>query len=220
MPARVGVTYRFEKKVVPYERALRQAGLEPVRIRPDRPVKLEEVDALLITGGTDVDPARYGQAAHPETDAPDRERDQMEAELLSRALDRDMPVLAICRGMHLFNVLQGGSLRQHIENVATHRVRPPQPELTAHTVCVEPGTKLAAIIGAGEREVNSRHHQAVDKVGGGLRVAARAADGTIEAIERDDKRFALAVQWHPEDRVFTSESDRKLFEAFARTLER
>jgi putative glutamine amidotransferase len=220
MRRRVGVTYRSEEKVIPYERALRQAGLEPVRMSPDEPAKLEEVEGLVVTGGTDVDPARYGEAAHPETDRPDCERDAMEAELLQQALNRDMPVLAICRGMQLINVLHGGSLRQHIENADTHRVRTPQPELTAHTVEVEPGTKLAGIVGAGERGVNSRHHQAVERVGAGLRVSARAADGTIEAMEREDRRFVVAVQWHPEDRVFTSESDRKLFEAFAQALER
>ncbi|MBK5294971.1 MAG: gamma-glutamyl-gamma-aminobutyrate hydrolase family protein [Acidobacteriia bacterium] len=217
MPNRVGLTYRFDEKALSYERALREVGLEPVRLHPDQqPRTLEGLDGLLLSGGSDINPALYHQAPHPETDKPDDARDEMEGRLLRQVLERNLPVLAICRGMQLFNVLHpGGSLQQHIEE---HSVRLPQAGLTAHTIAVEAGTRLAAIMGPGTQEVNSRHHQAVDRVGAGLRVSAVSPDGVIEGVERTDLRFAVAVQWHPEDRVLSSASDRKLFAALAKAV--
>jgi putative glutamine amidotransferase len=117
-----------------------------------------------------------------------------------------LPVLAICRGMQLFNVVHGGALTQHLDS---HN----SPD-GLHHIHVVPNSRLAAIIGEGEHAVNSRHHQAVGRVGGGLMVSARSGDGVIEALERPGEAFAVAVQWHPEDRVLVSQADRKLFEAF------
>lgn len=157
----------------------------------------------------------YGETPHPQTDAPDAERDKLESRLLREALERDVPVLAICRGMQLFNVEHGGSLVQHLENAGEHRViEAPH----AHQISVEEGTQLAAAMGAGPHAVNSRHHQAVAKLGNSLRVAASSADGVIEAIERPDRRFAVAVQWHPEDLAGEDGGHRALFEAFAKAL--
>jgi len=141
----------------------------------------------------------------------------METKLLHESLKRDMPVLAICRGMQLFNVIHEGTLHQHIDNLATHRVRTTHK---AHLIRIIPHTRLEEILGAPEAEVNSRHHQAVDRVGDGLIVTASAPDGVIEALERPDRRFAIAVQWHPEDCISFRNSDHKLFEAFAKALER
>jgi putative glutamine amidotransferase len=125
--------------------------------------------------------------------------------LLTEALAQDLPVLAICGGMQLFNVVHGGTLIQHIEG---HRV-------PLHQAAILEGTLLATILGPGKRSVNSRHHQIAGRLGEGVVVSARAADGIIEALERPGRRFAVAVQWHPEDLMA---QDRALFEAFAAVL--
>jgi putative glutamine amidotransferase len=118
--------------------------------------------------------------------------------------------------MQLFNVAHGGTLIQNLDNSAAHVVRDNDPALPVHRILVGPGTRLAAILGEGAYAVNSRHHQAVDRVGAGLRVTARSTpDGVIEALERGDRRFALAVQWHPEDQVRRDLTHRKLFASFA-----
>ena len=131
--------------------------------------------------------------------------------------------MAICRGLQLINVACGGTLIQHVANTDTHRVKArdkePGRHPAAHSIRVKPGTRLAGIMGAGEHEVNSRHHQAVDRLGDGLIETAIAADGVVEALElAGDAAFAVAVQWHPEDRVAISDGDRKLFEAFAAAM--
>jgi putative glutamine amidotransferase len=146
----------------------------------------------------------------------------MEIDLLGEALDRDLPVLAICRGHQLFNVYHGGTLVQHLAG-DPHRIlpRPADPSKPMHEVSVAPGTKLAAALGAGQHPVNSRHHQAVDKVGGLLRISARSVgDGIVEGLERPDKAFAVGVQWHPEDQVRADETQLKLFRAFAEAVGR
>jgi|HubBroStandDraft_1064217.scaffolds.fasta_scaffold375720_2 putative glutamine amidotransferase len=205
---RAALTYRKEDKIAPYAEALRNVGIEPVLVSPDTVLDSLEGMGLVLSGGTDVDPALYGEAARGETETADCERDAMEQRLLREALQRDLPVLAICRGLQLFNVTQkSGTLLQHLEGHKTPKA--------LHEITVNPGTKLAGIFGAGQRWVNSRHHQAVARVGEGLIVSARAADGTIEALERSDRRFVVAVQWHPED-LFAQE--RPLFEAFAESL--
>lgn len=210
---RAAVTYRFDEKIAPYTDALRTVGIEPVVVSPEQPLaSLDEVDGLVLTGGTDLNPALYGQPRHPRSEEPDDDRDALEQRLLQEALDRDMPVLAICRGMQLFNVMhEGGSLVQHIEG---HEVRGDDPSRPAHTIVPKPGAVLEQILGEGDIPVNSRHHQVVDQVGMGLIVSARAADGTVEALERPDRRFALAVQWHPENQVHAFPEQRRLFEAF------
>ncbi|HTS47941.1 MAG TPA: gamma-glutamyl-gamma-aminobutyrate hydrolase family protein [Bryobacteraceae bacterium] len=213
---RAGVAFRNESKLGPYERALREAGIEPVRIPLDTPPPVESLDGLVLAGGTDINPARYGQQPAPETDQPDDQRDEVETRLLEGALAQGIPVLAICRGMQLFNVVHGGTLIQHLPAGGAHQVK--QPDAVAHNVRVARGTRLAAILGEGDHGVNSRHHQAVDRPGRGLIVAAIAPDGVIEALERPGDSFAVAVEWHPEDRIFASAGDRKLFEAFAAAL--
>jgi gamma-glutamyl-gamma-aminobutyrate hydrolase PuuD len=215
MARRAGLTYRFEEKAKPYRDALELAGLEVVNITPGCPPSLDGLDGLVISGGPDLDPFLYGEERHPESQEPDIGRDALESKLAIAALEADLPLLCICRGMQLFNVVHRGSLLQHIATAATHR----STRQSAHAISVAPGTLLARIIGEGEQEVNSRHHQAVGRLGGGLRISARAPDGIIEAIERPDKRFALAVQWHPEDRVFTDPNDRRLFELFAKAAD-
>jgi putative glutamine amidotransferase len=212
MSKRVGVTYRNPKNAEAYQQALRAVGIEPVLIEPGAEPRIEELDGLLLSGGTDLNPKLYGEEPHEANDEPDDARDATEQRMLAAALDRDMPVLAICRGMQLFNVAHGGTLEQHVEG---HRM-PGEPE--AHQIDVEPGTRLADATGPGAQTVNSRHHQIVGRVGEGLRVSAVSAEGYPEALERTDKRFAVAVQWHPEDLVESSPEAKRLFAAFAKAL--
>jgi putative glutamine amidotransferase len=215
---RAGVTFGNAARVGPYELALREAGIEAV----GNPASLEGLEGLLLTGGSDVNPKLYNQQPADETEKPNDERDQLEMKLLQEAVAADLPVLAICRGMQLFNVFHGGTLIQHLASVDVHRVKAldaePGRHPAVHRIRVKPGTRLAEIIGAGEHEVNSRHHQAVDRVGRGLVVSAEAADGVIEGIEKPGETFAVAVEWHPEDRIAVSPGDRKLFEAFAAAM--
>jgi len=219
MSPKAGLTFRYPHKAEPYAEALRQAGIEPVLISPEEPRALAGLQGLLLSGGTDLNPARYGGTPHPRNESPDDARDAMETGLLAEALAADLPVLAICRGMQLFNVAQGGTLIQHLDNSAVHEKRDTDPALPVHEIQVESGTRLAAILGEGAHAVNSRHHQAIERVGAGLRVTARSTpDGVIEAVERSDRRFALAVQWHPEDQARRDAEQRKLFEAFAGAL--
>jgi putative glutamine amidotransferase len=180
--------------------------------------KLGGLDGLVLSGGIDLNPKLYGQARHAAADEPNDARDELELGLLKLALAEDLPVLAICRGMQLFNVAAGGTLDQHIEERSVHQrydLAKPRP---VHTVEVEPGSRLAEITGPGLVAVNSRHHQAVAQVGDGLTVSARAEDGVIEGIEMPGKRFAVAVQWHPEDQAATDPVQAKLFTAFAKAL--
>ena len=199
-----------EKKIAPYEEALRFVGLEPVRIRPGGPIP--HFDGLLLTGGTDLNPSLYNQPKGQYTQTPDPPRDEMECVLLDDALASGVPVLAICRGLQMFNVHLGGTLHQHIEGHQKAGVN------DAHEVEAVAETRLAEIVGAGSHKVNSRHHQAVDRIGDGLVVSARSEDGTVEGLELPGHRFAVAVQWHPEDRIQSSECDLRLFQAFAATL--
>jgi len=202
----IAVSFGEKTKREPYLAALRSVGTE----FEENPATLDGYDGLMLTGGTDVDPARYNQARHPETNPPDTERDQREASLLSDALRRDIPVIAICRGMQLLNVFLGGTLAQHIEG---HRRR---GELDAHSVQIREGTRLASILNSGDYRVNSGHHQCVANLGKDLVTTATAPDGIIEALEISSRHFVVAVQWHPEDRLDTS--DRKLFQAFAEAV--
>jgi putative glutamine amidotransferase len=217
---RAALTFSEPAKAEPYAEALRQAGIQPVLISPGQPARLNGLDGLLLTGGTDLNPALYGAAPHPADEPPDNERDQLETALLQQALDARLPVLAICRGLQLFNVAHGGTLIQHLENSAVHVVRGDDPAMPAHEIVVAPDSRLAAILGEGRHPVNSRHHQAVERVGTGLTVAARSTpDGVVEALERSDLPFAVAVQWHPEDQVRRDPSQKKLFAAFRAALE-
>jgi putative glutamine amidotransferase len=148
-----------------------------------------------------VDPSRYGADRRPETGGVDPERDQVELDLLAAVLERGRPVLGICRGCQLVNVALGGTLHQHVPEVTglEHLRREPR-DLISHTVVVEQGSLLHRITGRGEIEVNSIHHQAIDRLAPGLRPVGCAPDGTVEAVE-DPGRSLLAVQWHPESLV-------------------
>ena len=208
-------TRATEARIAPYERALREVGIEPVR----NPQSLESLDGLLLTGGSDINPVHYNQTRIRDSDTPDDARDILELRLCKEALAADVPVLAICRGLQLMNVVCRGTLVQHLASTEVHRQKPrdaePGKHPAAHRIWVGPNTRLAEIIGAGGHDVNSRHHQAIESLGQGLIVSAISEDGVIEGIEKPGAAFAVAVQWHPEDRGHSSEADRKLFEAFA-----
>ena len=191
-----------ESKRETYRRALIAVGIEPV----ETVSTLDGVAGLCLAGGADVDPALYGAVRLPETEAPDRDRDRLESALLREALDRDLPVLAICRGLQLLNAVLGGTLAQHIEG---HNYR---KQRDVHEIRIAPGSQLERILGTPSYMVNSRHHQCAAKVAGGLLLAATAPDGVVEALEIPGKRFALAVQWHPEARM--DGPDAQLFRAF------
>ena len=162
---------------------------------------LDRLDGLIITGGKDVDPARYGQAPHPLTDEPRRDRDAWEFALVAGALKRGMPVLGICRGAQVLNVALGGTLHQHLPDVVGHSGhRAGNAVFSTSRVHVVPGTRLAALIGEYSDE-QCYHHQAIAELGEGLIVSARDEDGVIEAVERPGDTFIVAVQWHPEERL-------------------
>lgn len=183
------------------------------------PVKLGNADGLLLMGGTDVNPARYGAETQPETDLPDDARDQAELDLIEEAITKDIPLFAICRGLQILNVYHGGTLLQHLPSTTRHDASSEDKAAPAHEVVIEPGSILGQIAESPKWQVNSRHHQAADKVGGGLRLVAWGSeDRVIEALERSDKRFVLAVQWHPEDQVARSPEQLKLFRRFAEAL--
>jgi gamma-glutamyl-gamma-aminobutyrate hydrolase PuuD len=208
-----------------YADRVRAAGGDPVAadLRAWRPGDPSTPAAgLLLTGGVDIDPARYGRERDPRVSETNPDRDAFEFELLQQALDTDTPVLAVCRGHQLFNVAHGGALLQHIEEREPHRSRrdPADREVIAsgwHEVDVRPGTRLAAALGAGATRVrvNSRHHQAVtpDTLAPGLTIAATTDDGIIEALEDASQRWAVSVQWHPERAELAQDA---LFEAFVR----
>jgi len=163
---------------------------------------LDSLDAVVLTGGSDLDPELYGEEAHDETLGIVRLRDDAELALLKAALGRDMPVLGICRGIQVLNVGMGGDLEQHLEG---HRHDPPG-EFMEHDVAIEPGTKLAEMLGE-RTTVMSHHHQGVKTLAPGLVETARAADGLVEAVEAPDRRFTVGVLWHPE-----AGQDARLFE--------
>ena len=205
----------------PYEEALHAVGIElvPVTAAP----MSADAAGLLLMGGSDVNPARYGKARVADTEESDDARDELECALIEEALARDLPLLAICRGLQILNVQHGGTLIQHLASTARHRQRTEDRGLPVHQVEIVSGTALAAIAssagGALHWDVNSRHHQAIDRLGEGLRISARdPEDGTIEGIERPDKRFVIGVQWHPENMSATDPNQARLFQAFADAL--
>ncbi len=214
---RVAVTFNNPARLGPYLVALDEVGIEAVQ----NPPSITALDGLLLTGGSDVNPKRYGRD-NTGSDEVDDARDELELRLLCEALDLGAPVFAICRGLQVLNVACGGTLVQHLSSTGVHRQKPgdaePGRHPAAHRVWVAPNTRLAGIVGAGGLDVNSRHHQAIESLGQGLAVSAISEDGVIEAIELPGAAFAVAVQWHPEDRILVSEADRKLFEAFAAAL--
>jgi len=217
-PAKWG-HWELEAALVPadYVRAVERAGGRALLVPPsDDGVDetLEALDGLIFSGGSDLDPELYGQEAHTETSGVVRNRDTAELALLEAALERDMPVLAICRGSQVLNVARGGDLVQHLPDVVGDDKHKHTPGTFAdHDVSVEDGSRLASVLGEGA-PVKSHHHQGLGKVGDGLRVVAHAEDGTIEAVEDPTRRFAVGVLWHPE-----AGEDARLFEELVREAE-
>ncbi|MCW2699655.1 MAG: Anthranilate synthase component 2/putative glutamine amidotransferase [Blastococcus sp.] len=193
-----------------YADAVAAAGGEPVLL-PTGAISAEVVgrlDGLVVAGGADVDPARYGRPAGPHTTTLRPERDESEVTALQAALDRDLPVLAICRGMQLLNVVLGGDLVQHLPDVETAAIHDPGAgRYHRREVRTEPGTGLHRLLGP-TVSVACHHHQALDRIAAELTASAWAEDGVVEAVEAADRRFCVAVQWHPEEGV-----DRRLFAA-------
>jgi gamma-glutamyl-gamma-aminobutyrate hydrolase PuuD len=194
--------------------AIDRAGGRPLLVPPVSEgvdETLAAVDGMLFPGGADLDPELYDQEPHDETSGVDSERDQAELTLLEAALARDMPVLAVCRGSQVLNVARGGDLQQHLPDVVGDEKHKHTPGTFAdHDVTIEEGTRLAALVGE-RAPVKSHHHQGFGRIGARLRVAARAEDGTIEAVEDPELRFAVGVLWHPE-----AGEDMKLFEELVR----
>jgi putative glutamine amidotransferase len=206
-----------------YLRAVEQAGGVPVLLAPQLSAAAREalwarLDGLVLTGGGDVEPARFGEAPHPKTTLVSAARDALELELVDRALRDDVPLFAICRGLQVLNVALGGSLHQYVPDVFGDKVEHAQKDkrhVATHDVKVQTeGTRVGAIVGASELSVNSFHHQAVHRLGRDLRDVAWAPDNVIEALEHTDRRrFVVAVQWHPEDLAGHDPAARALFGA-------
>jgi gamma-glutamyl-gamma-aminobutyrate hydrolase PuuD len=201
-----------------YVRAVERAGGRPLLVPPNDDAigeTLDALDGLLFSGGSDLDPELYDQEPHDATFGVVPERDRAELALLEAALARDMPVLAVCRGSQVLNVARGGDLVQHLPDVVGDEKHKHTPgAFSDHDVTLEGGTRLAALLGD-RAPVKSHHHQGFGRLGDGLRVAAHAEDGTIEAVEDPSHRFALGVLWHPE-----AGEDIKLFEELVREARR
>ncbi len=189
-----------------YVRSVELSGGVPLVLAPAgaalHPALVSKLEGLVLTGGLDVMPVLYGESAKPTVRETSGERDEFEVKLLHEALAHDVPVLAICRGMQLLNVALGGSLVQDIRTETASAIRHddfarPRTDL-AHAVSVRSGSRLHALLGCDEVEVNSLHHQAVDRLATPLVATAFAPDGLVEAVEFRDERFVLGVQWHPE----------------------
>lgn len=204
-----------------YFRAVQQAGGIPVLLpfvttEAEAAEVLARVDGILLSGGDDVDPLRYGELPHPKLGHVNPERDATELAYAKVAMERDLPTLGICRGHQLLAVAFGGTLWQDIptqvDGAIKHDQKGPKYHPT-HPVRIHEGTRLHALLG-GERLVNTRHHQSVKDVPAGWTVSALSPDGVIEAMERPDRRFAVAVQWHPESFYGRPYHFESLFEAF------
>jgi putative glutamine amidotransferase len=196
-----GFTLLHFAAAVPYVKAVSRAGAIPVVlpiIDPDDRAEidraLDAVDAVIITGGCDVEPARYGAAQAPETGPLDARRDDTEIALCNALVERDQPTLCVCRGIQVLNVALGGTLVQH---VPVHS-RDDAYNETVHEVRLEPGSRIATALGRTTLGVNTLHHQSLERLGERARAVAWADDGTVEGIEVDGAPHVLGVQWHPE----------------------
>lgn len=207
-----------------YASAIARAGMIPLALPPLDPERATDVvagvDGIVLTGGEDVDPARYHAARHPATEDVHPGRDAWEIALLAAARAARRPTLAICRGVQVANVALGGTLVQDLPSERPSRIahaRSDERETRVHEIDVTTGSRLAAVLGATHLRVNSSHHQAIDRPATGLAVTAAAPDGVVEGVEwaGEDGWWLLGVQWHPEELVATPERwDRALFDAF------
>ncbi len=212
-----------------YVTALENAGLIPLIVPPlanadAASAILDSVAGLVLTGGEDVDPARYGEKRHEKVRSVNAARDATEASLIKEAKERGTPVLAICRGIQILNVALGGTLVQDIPSQCETKIAHDEEsarDSRTHEISVEPGSLIATAVGTEHLTVNSFHHQSVKRVADGMRVTARSPDGIIEGIESTDEDWwVMAVQWHPEEMTDSAEPwDRGLFQSFARKLE-
>jgi putative glutamine amidotransferase len=214
-----------------YLSALVEAGAAPVLIPPGTPAShidtlVQRLDGLLFSGGVDIDPIRYGQSPHPKLGDTSPRRDELELTLASIAFTHDLPVLGICRGIQLLNVATGGTLTQHLPGEETGQLRhdcffPKFPrDRLSHTVDLTPSSTAASVMGAAQLQVNTMHHQGIDRLGDGWRAVGLSPDGLIEAIELPGHPFALAVQWHPEQLTAYPEHGLKLFSALVEASRR
>jgi putative glutamine amidotransferase len=210
-----------------YIAAVQGAGAVPVLLPPhlDAPARdalWARLDGLVLTGGGDVDPARFGEASHPTVADVSAARDALELDLARRAVEEGLPLLAICRGIQVLNVALGGTLWQDVPSqvpgALAHNQTAPRHEPTHRVKLLGEGTLLYAASGARELAVNSFHHQAVKRLGGGLREVAWAEDGLIEGVELPEHPFAVGVQWHPEDLVEHDPAARGLFAALVEAI--
>jgi gamma-glutamyl-gamma-aminobutyrate hydrolase PuuD len=194
----------LEAALVPadYVRAVEKAGGRPLLVPPSKDAieeTLDGLDGLVFSGGSDLDPVHYGQEPHEETFGVVPDRDDAELGLLRGALERDMPVLAICRGSQILNVARGGDLVQHLPDVVGHQNHKHDPPgvFSDHDVELVEGTRVQRLLGD-HAPVKSHHHQGLGRIGEGLEVSGRADDGTVEAVEDPSQRFTVGVLWHPE----------------------
>jgi putative glutamine amidotransferase len=208
--------WRLPAALIPtmYTDAIERAGGRPLLVPPSEAgvdETLDALDGLLFSGGSDLGPGMYGAEPHPETNGIRPQRDAGELALLTAALERDMPVLAVCRGSQVLNVALGGDLVQHLpEVVGDDKHKIVAGEFAEHEVGIDPGSRLGSLIGD-RAPVKSHHHQGFGRIGTGLHPVAEADDGTVEALEDPGRRFAVGVLWHPE-----AGEDARLFEELVR----
>ncbi|MDX6741346.1 gamma-glutamyl-gamma-aminobutyrate hydrolase family protein [Actinocorallia sp. A-T 12471] len=189
---------------VSYQRSVERAGGLPVLLPPladleGAPELVARLDALVVAGGPDIDPSRYGARPHERTGEPNQARDRYESALLHAAVDAHLPFLAVCRGMQLLNVVRGGTLIQHLPDEVGHEGHAPVPgRFSRHRVRIAPESRTGKAMGA-LADVPTYHHQAVGRLGSGLVAVAWAADKVIEAVELEGHPFGVGVQWHPEE---------------------
>ena len=210
-----------------YVTALESAGLIPLIVPPLSSASaaaaiLDSVSGLVLTGGEDVDPARYGEKRHEKIRSINAARDATEIALIEEAKARGKPILAICRGIQILNVALGGTLVQDIPSQLDTKIAHDEDSprnSRSHDISIEPGSLIAKAVGTEHCTVNSFHHQSVKRVADGMRVTARSPDGVIEGLESTDDWWVIAVQWHPEEMTDSPEPwDRGLFKAFAQQL--
>jgi putative glutamine amidotransferase len=170
---------------------------------------VSSLDGLMLCGGRDIDPSRYGQSPHEQAEEPDKLRDSLEEQLLSAAIDADLPFLGICRGAQMLNINRGGTLIQHLPDVVgDNRYQKGNAEFTPADVEVDKSSILGSLVGEKVSNAALYHHQAIDDLGKGLKITAKSEDGIVEAVELADHPFGVAVQWHPEQTL----DDLRIFE--------